>query len=94
MRKRLLPNRVWRNTVNTILEDTRTSVALAEKATIINIISSYTCEDMRDVVSHASFVVKYLKPNMVNGIMNLNTPAFTGSSAWSVEKDLTRSLYI
>ena len=94
VRKRLLPDGVWRNIVNTILEDTLTSVALAEKGTIINIILIYTCEDTRDVVPHASFAVKCLKPNMGNGVMNLSTRAFTGSIVWSVEKDLTRSLNI
>ena len=94
VRKRLLPNGVWRNTVNTILEDILISVAFAEEAIIVNIILSCTQESTRGVVFLVNFAVKCFKPNSVNVTMNQNTPAFTGSTARSVEKDLMRSLYI
>ena len=94
MEKDLPPKGVWSNTVNTILEDILTSVAFAEKATIVNVILSYIQESTRGVVFLVNFAVKCFKPSNENVIMNQNTPAFTGSTARSVEKDLMRSLYI
>ena len=92
--KHLLPNGVWSNTGNTILEDIPIFVALAEKAKIVKVISSYTQESTRGMVFRANSAVKCFKPSSGNVIMNQNTPAFTGSAARSVEKDLMRSLYI
>ena len=93
-RKRLLPNAVWGNTGNTILEDIPIFVALAEKAAIVKVISSYTQESTRGMVFRANSAVKCLEPSSGNNVMNQNTTAFTGSAVGSVEKDLMRSLYI